>query len=300
MDENYSEPVCIDTSIFTQNAVELYFQSFEYFLLVSCFLSTALQIYVLATSVSYIRRATGDECLHIFLLSMTLGDLLLTSFCYPIEQLRQQEIITPPRWINVTQQFLTWLGLSASSVSLILLNVDKLLYFKSPLRYTSIVTVSRGVYIVLCVWTGCAVFVSLCWYLECFTCEDDCTHIAILSNKVVMYIVFTFSACIAPSLTSLVVAVYILNVVSSHRSTLAKGMRSPEIFILRTHYANHVPSLDSLSTCFTLFFSWTFSYLISLNAILNPIITVTVLPQYRFVWLCRLFGCTDRPSATYV
>ncbi|EFO91256.1 hypothetical protein GCK72_025081 [Caenorhabditis remanei] len=325
MELEEEEPICAESAFLTMRVMENYLKSFEYFLLVSCFLSTFLQIYVLVKAVKYIRRATGDECLHVFLLSMTLGDLLLTSFCYPIEQLREQEIIKPPQWINVAQHFLTWVGLSASSLSLILLNADKLLYFKFPLRYANMVTSFKGVSLALFVWFGCFVFVFLCWYLECFTCEDDCRQLMILPNKVVMYIVFTVSACIAPSLTSLGVAIYILNVVTSHRSKLSdeNGNSSHALATrLRTFYFIFMTTIFTVGTllpyriyniqrqlspresgeisCGSIIFSWTCLYFVSLNAILNPIITVTVLPQYRFRWLCKKLGSNSSPAAVYV
>ncbi|CAB3399634.1 unnamed protein product [Caenorhabditis bovis] len=317
--------VCTETAFMTLDVMDAYLRSFEYFLLVSCFFSTFLQVYVLTKAVKNIRKATGDECLHLFLLSMTLGDLLLTSFCYPIEQLREQEIIKPPLWINVLQHFLTWVGLSASSASLILLNADKLLYFKFPLRYTNMMTSSKGVSIVIAVWIGCFVFVTLCWWLECFSCEEDCRQLMILPNKVVMYIVFTVSACIAPSLTSLFVAIYILKVVSSHRTKLSDENGSSSHALasrLRTFYFIFMTTIFTVATllpyrlynikrqiiprdsdeisCMNILFSWTCLYFVSLNAILNPLITVTVLPQYRFRWLCKILGCNSSPAAVYV
>ncbi|CAI2356128.1 unnamed protein product [Caenorhabditis sp. 36 PRJEB53466] len=319
------EPICIESTFLTMRVMENYLKSFEYFLLVSCFFSTFLQLYVLTKAVKNIKRATGDECLHVFLLSMTLGDLLLTSFCYPIEQLREQEIIKVPQWINVAQHFLTWVGLSASSASLILLNADKLLYFKFPLRYANMVTTRKGLFLAVLIWCGCFVFVSLCWYLECFTCEEDCRQLMILPNKVVMYIVFTVSACIAPSLTSLGVAIYILNVVTSHRTKLSdeNGNSSHALATrLRTFYFIFMTTIFTVGTllpyriyniqrqlnpretgeisCGSIIFSWTCLYFVSLNAILNPIITVTVLPQYRFQWLCKKLGSTASPAAVYV
>ena len=37
------------------------------------------QVYVIRKAIKYIQRGAFDQCLHIFLLSMTMGDLLLTS-----------------------------------------------------------------------------------------------------------------------------------------------------------------------------------------------------------------------------
>ncbi|VDM64199.1 unnamed protein product [Angiostrongylus costaricensis] len=66
---------------------------------------------------------------------MTMGDFILTAVCYPIEAISRILDIRNkmPIIINITVHFLTWVALSGSSLSLILLNVDKLLYFKYPL-----------------------------------------------------------------------------------------------------------------------------------------------------------------------
>lgn len=39
-----------------------------------------------------------------------------------------------PYYINLMMHFLLWLGTSVSGLSLVLLNVDKLIFFKFPLR----------------------------------------------------------------------------------------------------------------------------------------------------------------------
>uniref|UniRef100_A0A0K0D246 G_PROTEIN_RECEP_F1_2 domain-containing protein n=1 Tax=Angiostrongylus cantonensis TaxID=6313 RepID=A0A0K0D246_ANGCA len=82
----------------------------------------------------HVRRNINDQCLHINVA------ILFSSFdlavCYPIEAISRMLDIRDemPIIVNVTVHFLTWVALSGSSLSLILLNVDKLLYFKYPLR----------------------------------------------------------------------------------------------------------------------------------------------------------------------
>jgi hypothetical protein len=41
-------------------------------------MSSVLQAYVIVQAVRHIRRRTSDKCMHVFLLSMTLADFLLT------------------------------------------------------------------------------------------------------------------------------------------------------------------------------------------------------------------------------
>ncbi|CAI5455100.1 unnamed protein product [Caenorhabditis angaria] len=321
---NGTEANCTETFV-SSASMENCLKLFERCMTIACFFSTFLQVYVIRKAIKYIKRGSGDECLHVFLLSMTLGDILLTSFCYPIEQMREQQLINPPTWVNICQHFLTWLGLLVSSASLILLNADKLLFFKFPLRYTNIVTSTKAMMIVVFVWVGCFLFVCLCWWLECFECNQSCRTLLIFKDKVSMYIVFTTSACILPSLTSLFVAIYIMNVVTSHRTKLSDENSNSSHALasrLRTFYFIFMATIftavtllpyrlynikrqlftdeDDSYSCLDLYYPWILLYLVSLNAILNPLITVTVLPQYRFRWLCKVMGCATNPSPVHV
>lgn len=47
-------------------------------LLAMCCCSSILQVYVCTVAISQIRRRASERCMHIFLLNMTVADLLLT------------------------------------------------------------------------------------------------------------------------------------------------------------------------------------------------------------------------------
>ncbi|ETN85013.1 hypothetical protein NECAME_01575 [Necator americanus] len=127
--------------------------------------------------------------------------------------------------LNVTVHFLTWVTLSGSSLSLILLNLDKLLYFKYPLRYSAYVTKRCGIILALTVWACCLIFVAGAWYFECFKCGENCSSIHLLHDRWGMYLLFSISVCVMPTLTSLAVALYIVKVVSTHRKKLAEDFQ---------------------------------------------------------------------------
>ncbi|CAI4224093.1 unnamed protein product [Auanema sp. JU1783] len=322
---NKTEP-CIPSGLIDIQALLSFVHFADSTVVILSILSSFLQFYVIRQAFSHIRRGNGDQCLHVFLLSMTIGDLLLTSVCYPLEYIPALWDFHLPRQINVTMHFLAWVALSGSSISLILLNLEKLLYFKYPLSYSSYVTRKRGVRITIGVWVACFVFVSGCWFFDCFNCvEDHCGTLALLPQRTMMYIMFSISVCITPTLTSLMVALYILKIVSSHRKKLAEeqalySMNTTSVSHaiasrLRTFYFIFMTTVftaatllpyrlyqiklismkDSANTnevkhCTTLLEMWTMSYLIAVNAILNPLLTVTVLPQYRCRAVSRLFG----------
>ncbi|KAL6724480.1 hypothetical protein Aduo_019367 [Ancylostoma duodenale] len=330
MDENSTEPLlCIPTALVDQHVVERLLLWMDYFIFFSSILSSFLQLYVLKQANRHIRRSVSDQCLHVFLFSMTMGDFIQTAFCYPIESISQildnrREL---PMVLNVTVHFLTWVTLSGSSLSLILLNLDKLLYFKYPLRYSAYVTKKRGITLALVVWTCCVIFVAGAWYFECFKCVDNCSILHLLHERWGMYLLFSVSVCVMPTLTSLAVALYILKVVSTHRKKLAEEQalyqsgpaRQALVSRLRTFYfvfmttvftaATLLPFRISsiimsfsehheLATCSGTLSRWIMSYLISLNAIFNPLITVTVLPQYRCRLISRLLGTSGNETKT--
>ncbi|WKY15287.1 hypothetical protein Q1695_000625 [Nippostrongylus brasiliensis] len=316
--ENVTEPLwCLPSSLVDQVVLIRFVRWMDYFIFFSTIISSFLQTYILQQAHRHIRRGASEQCLHVFLFSMTMGDFIQTAFCYPVEAIARILDIRDelPMILNVTVHFLTWVTLSGSSLSLILLNVDKLLYFKYPLRYSSYVTRRRGVIIASLVWTCSVIFVAGAWYFECFKCEANCSTIFLLHERWAMYLLFSVSVCIVPTLTSLAVALYIVKVVTSHRKKLAEEQAlyqtgpAPQALAsrLRTFYFVFMTTVFTAATllpfrissiimsfsehhemaaCSATLSRWIMAYLISLNAILNPLITVTVLPQYR----CRLIG----------
>lgn len=63
--------------------------------------------------------------------------LYISGIALPMEFLIDIDTITLqfPYHINLMMHFLLWLGTSVSGLNLVLLNVDKLIFFKFPLRF---------------------------------------------------------------------------------------------------------------------------------------------------------------------
>ncbi|CAJ0608871.1 unnamed protein product [Cylicocyclus nassatus] len=314
MNENLSETLCMPSAFIDQNVLLKSVRWMDYFIFISAILSSFLQIYVLKQANRHIRRSATDQCLHVFLFSMTMGDFIQTAFCYPIEGmariLENEEKV--PKHLFVAVHFLTWVTLSGSSLSLILLNLDKLLYFKYPLRYSNYVTRRRGITLAVIVWAICVIFVAAAWYFECFKCvEQNCSSIQLLKNKW-MYLLFSASVCVVPTLTSLAVALFIVKVVTTHRRKLAEEQalyqsgpaRQALVSRLRTFYFVFMTTVFTAATllpyrisciivklfssqqheigsCGGMIFRWIIYHLISLNAIFNPLITALAVLKQR-------------------
>ncbi|GMT32966.1 hypothetical protein PFISCL1PPCAC_24263, partial [Pristionchus fissidentatus] len=327
----------------TSDNLDVVLKVIESVLTISCFFSAPLQIYVMRKSVTHIERRTGDQCLHIFLLSMTMGDFFLTAFCYPIEQLQSVFEQAFPIIVNSFMHIMTWIGLLVSSLSLVLLNVDKLLYFKYPLRYSAYINRSRALSIIGALWMGCGAFVISIWLADCFECVgDSCRGVRMFEGSEGIYLGFMIFVCILPILSSLLVACYVLSVVTKHKRQLAEEQslcRSSQgstnshmvksrlktfyfIFMssvltavtllpFRLHNSYKIsnqlivkmqnattttplpPAERVLVTCPVFFISYCLIYLLQLNAILNPVMTVTILPQYR-INFSRLFWWSEK------
>ncbi|KAK6759418.1 hypothetical protein RB195_021169 [Necator americanus] len=307
VEENFTEPLlCMPSTLVDQDVVLELILWMDYFIFFSTILSSFLQVYVLRQANRHIRRSASDQCLHVFLFSMTMGDFIQTAFCYPIEAISRilQNRHELPMILNVTVHFLTWVTLSGSSLSLILLNLDKLLYFKYPLRYSAYVTKRCGIILALTVWACCLIFVAGAWYFECFKCGENCSSIHLLHDRWGMYLLFSISVCVMPTLTSLAVALYIVKVVSTHRKKLAEEQAlyqtgpSRQVLAsrLRTFYFVFMTTVftaatllpfrissiimsfsehNEISSCTGTLSRWVMANLISLNAIFNPLITVT-------------------------
>uniref|UniRef100_A0A914ZAN0 G-protein coupled receptors family 1 profile domain-containing protein n=1 Tax=Panagrolaimus superbus TaxID=310955 RepID=A0A914ZAN0_9BILA len=259
---------------------------------------------------------------------MTFADFLLTALCYPVELAPRAGLIPRvPRFLNQTMHISCWVALIVSSVSLVFLNVDKLFYFRFPLRYNTMFTQSRAISLITGSWIFSILFVFGAWFTESFDCVDeDCITLAIFPNKLFIYVPFMIFVGVIPTVTSLIVAIYIMKVVSQHRKQLAEERalcqslspgRSNSVFTtrMRTFYYIFMTTVFTAITllpyrlaglqrslnparmhdCFTILSFWIMMYMIYLNSIISPLLTVTVLPQYRINFL-EIFRCGNSPQ----
>ena len=85
-------------------------------------------------------------------------------------------------------------------------------------------TQSRAIALITGSWVFSILFVMFAWITESFNCVDeDCITLAIFPNKLYIYIPFMIFVGVIPTVTSLIVAIYIMKVVSQHRKQLAEG-----------------------------------------------------------------------------
>ncbi|VDM43912.1 unnamed protein product [Toxocara canis] len=195
-------------------------------LLAMCCFSTILQLYVCITAFNQIRRHASERCMHIFLLNMTTADLLLTGIGYPMEFLQDMYDLGFNYYVNVMMHFLLWLGTAVSGLSLVLMNLDKLIYFKFPLNYSKHITRGKAVCFATGTWLSSAVFIYTAFVTHAFECRYNCQTLTTPTGSrygPLIYLLFTCCVSVFPAVSSLSVAFYLLRIVNAHRKQTAEG-----------------------------------------------------------------------------
>lgn len=101
----------------------------------------SLLLFVSASTNSY-RYNSIDAML---MKSNICGDIV-SGIGYPMEFLQDVYDLGFNYYVNVLMHFLLWLGTAVSGLSLVLLNLDKLVFFKFPLKYVILMSLSAFIF----------------------------------------------------------------------------------------------------------------------------------------------------------
>ncbi|KAK0405884.1 hypothetical protein QR680_018250 [Steinernema hermaphroditum] len=152
------------------------FQKFQYtvddMLLAASMAATVFNVMVIFCAVKLFKRS-GDT-MHLFIINMTLGDLLLTVFCHPNEFLTRKHEFLRHVDLCAVIHFFNWLGLAVSGLSLTMLNIDKLIYFQWPLRYDQTMSKRRAAVSCIFIWGVSFGFVGYVWIFRIVYVTADC------------------------------------------------------------------------------------------------------------------------------
>ncbi|MCP9265033.1 hypothetical protein DINM_020217 [Dirofilaria immitis] len=242
-----------ETTITNANAIIMHV------LLIMCFLSVCLQILVIINALRYIRKHVGECYMHIFLLNMTVADLLLTGIALPMEFLIDIDTTTIqfPYHVNLMMHFLLWLGTSVSG-------------------YGELVTRNRAYLMAFATWFFSVIFIYLAFHTRALICRYNCERLTTDNSRYEQKL-------------------YTANGICRKNNALKSGLRTFYfIFIstiftiltlipyrLVTLYRTIIDMDTVIRTCSSVFISILTYYAMDLNPILNPLLTVTILPQYR-------------------
>uniref|UniRef100_A0A1I7ZCH5 G_PROTEIN_RECEP_F1_2 domain-containing protein n=1 Tax=Steinernema glaseri TaxID=37863 RepID=A0A1I7ZCH5_9BILA len=141
-------------------------------LLAASMAATVFNVMVIFCAVKLFKRS-GDT-MHLFIINMTLGDLLLTVFCHPNEFLTRKHEFLRHVDLCAVIHFFNWLGLAVSGLSLTMLNIDKLIYFQWPLRYDQTMSKTRAAVFCIFIWGVSFGFVGYVWIFRIVYVTSDC------------------------------------------------------------------------------------------------------------------------------
>ncbi|CAD5227510.1 unnamed protein product [Bursaphelenchus okinawaensis] len=285
------------------------FRNFQYtvddLLLAACTAATVFNVMVIFCAFKLFKRS-GDT-MHLFIINMTLGDLLLTVFCHPNEFLiRKHEFLRHVHLCAVIH-FCNWLGLAVSGLSLTLLNVDKLIYFQWPYRYDQTMSKRRAAFLCIFIWCLSFGFVSYVWMGGIVYVTQDCM-LQMADQKKYYYEIFMIMFCVLPVTSSLFVSIYLFRLTRQKRNAPAtmhnnqvdiKNKLKSLVFIFATTAWTsfsllpyrifnicriHLFEWSSIS-CETRevmnWLAWMLLYLLTTNPIVNPLITAIIYAPYR-------------------
>ncbi|NP_001348797.1 G-protein coupled receptors family 1 profile domain-containing protein [Caenorhabditis elegans] len=292
-EECYNDPMF---TIFTYTVDDM--------LLAASMAATVFNVMVIFCAIKLFKRS-GDT-MHLFILNMTVGDLVLTIFCHPNELLIRKHDFLQQKHLCAVVHYFNWIGLAVSGLSLTLLNVDKLIYFRWPLNYDRSMSKRRAAMFCLAIWAVSIGFVSYCWLFNIvYIFHQDCS-LQMSPSKKFYYEIFTMLFCVLPVTSSLIVSIYLFNLTRSKRNATNAGDTSA--------FKNKVKSLAFIfatttwTSCSLLpyrivnlarihlftwselscegkqrmnWIAWVLVYLLTLNPIINPLITSLIYAPYR-------------------
>lgn len=107
------------------------------------------------------------------IVSMTSADLLFCSLYLPFQGATAILRITPADWLCYAVNYVSLSGMVSSSLSLLLLNVDKFFSINRPLHYKLMITNRKLNWGIAVVWLLAGVFIALLLFGS-WTCYSNC------------------------------------------------------------------------------------------------------------------------------
>uniref|UniRef100_A0A915HJ14 G-protein coupled receptors family 1 profile domain-containing protein n=1 Tax=Romanomermis culicivorax TaxID=13658 RepID=A0A915HJ14_ROMCU len=228
---------------------------------------------------------------HMLVASLTSADAL-TCAMHQLYVVLSRFVMSQSHVLLSAQMFLTWVSYSASGFSLLLLNVEKFLYFYCPLHYASTVTGRTALTAIAACWTLCTVYAGALLFWAASDCGSD---FCLVPNQTMFYwYVILFS--ILPVLSSAFLSTYLWFVVKAIRRktqgvTVSTGQQlKTNVFIFtvtawvvlswlpaRGHYIFLLEDTSLSSAWFGLIAN----YVLLLSPMVNPILTILVDTNYR-------------------
>ncbi|CAI4226237.1 unnamed protein product [Auanema sp. JU1783] len=302
--DSYTTTEAASQDCFNDQAFLIFMYTTDDLLLAASMAATVFNVMVIFCAVKLFKRS-GDT-MHLFILNMTVGDLILTVFCHPNELLIRKHDFLQQIHLCAVVHYFNWIGLAVSGLSLTMLNVDKLIYFRWPLNYDRSMSKRRAALFCLLIWSLSVGFVTYCWAFDIvYIYEFDCS-LQMSRGKKFYYEIFLILFCVLPVTSSLIVSIYLFNLTRQKRNSSSDGhtnafktkVKSMVFIFATTAWTScsllpyrimnlariHLFAWSEL-TCegkqAVNWVAWILVYLLTINPIVNPVITALIYAPYR-------------------
>ncbi|KAH7702390.1 Protein AEXR-1, partial [Aphelenchoides avenae] len=245
-------------------------------------------------------------------------------FAHPHELITRRFAVAQSVSLCSAVQFTYWVGIAISGLALTLLNIDKLIYFRWPLKYL-MMSKKRAAYLCLSAVGISLGYVGYVWLAGFVYVPDKACILMMVPGKKYIYEIFTVCFCILPVVSSAFLSIYLYRLTRQRMSspgidggqvdmpTLKNKLRSL-VFIFATTawtafsllpyrvfnifriYVFDWASMNCDSKAVLNWTAWILIYLLTLNAIVNPFITSFVYAPYRRTLMRMAFPSNRRTS----
>ncbi|GMT05221.1 hypothetical protein PENTCL1PPCAC_27395, partial [Pristionchus entomophagus] len=188
-----------------------------------------------------------------------------------------------------------------------MLNVDKLIYFRWPLSYDRVMSKKKAILLCALIWSISLGFILYCWidqvvYIHLGDCSLQMTQ-----GKKFFYEIFIVIFCVLPVTSSLIVSIYLFKltrqkrnstIVGGDQTTFSNKVKSLVFIFATTAWTSfsllpyrlmnlariHLFTWSSLECADRLrmtWIAWCLVYLLTINPIVNPLITSLIYAPYR-------------------
>uniref|UniRef100_A0AC35UI72 G_PROTEIN_RECEP_F1_2 domain-containing protein n=1 Tax=Rhabditophanes sp. KR3021 TaxID=114890 RepID=A0AC35UI72_9BILA len=267
--------------------------------------ATVFNILVIVCAMKLFKKS-GDT-MHLFIISMTCGDFLLTVFAHPNEFLSRKHDFLKTQSLCTIIHYFNWTGLAVSGLSLTMLNIDKLIYFRWPMSYDTTMSKRRAGFICCMIWVLSMFYCLYIWLTKRVAVNTEC--ILVLTHRY-HYEFFMLVFCVLPVSSSLVVSIYLFRLTRQKRcAPICVGTNTDAPTFKRKAKSLVFIFATTMWTSFSLlpyrmfnfsrkhFFDWSelpcdvrentnwlawfLVYLLTANPIVNPLITAIIYAPYR-------------------
>ncbi|KAH7687908.1 Protein AEXR-1, partial [Aphelenchoides avenae] len=193
----------------------------DYALLPAVIVASFFLVAAIACAVQLLRR-TADT-MHVFVVNMTVADLLLAAVAHPYTILVNRQIIASTTLPCAVTQYIKIVVPAVSALSLTLINVDKFIYFRWPLKYLSL-SVRRAIYVSLIAWAACLTYVGLEWIFGVVFIPDiaSCLFVGSREKRYVNQM-FVIVFDVAPLLSSALLSIYLFRLTRLRRRNIGNA-----------------------------------------------------------------------------